>query len=354
MRRKRFLILILVVSVWMGGMVALLAHFRRCITPRVTLLPKRDIVFQEYIQFAQVEPSGKIGFVNADGSGKTSLIVAHIECNQEKNFYARKQLRMPFVEEDKMGFLIHPQPYTIYGGRLQIYNFVKGVRLPCKLNLRSRPSPVGQQGAYVGMYQWAEDGGAVLFWPTEKACKTRDLWSAEQLQEMGVFQVIGFHHRGALLLLGGQVPRQYDLVSGQLTPLPWLPASCWGMISRDDRWLACGGYVKDEQGAGRQYSIRVVSLKGGELWRERRISGELIPSFGMGEVSWSPDGKALVYHRCRKPNPEKPKFCEALGAENVGIYIWDLEAGKERLVTTGGVLPYWIDWSGVPSEALTP
>ncbi len=351
MRRKRFLILILVVLVWMGGMVALLAHFGRCITPRVTLLPNRDIVFQEYIQFAQVEPSGKIGFVNADGSGKTSLIVAHIECNQEKNFYASKQLRMPFVDEDKMGFLIHPQPYTIYGGRLQIYNFVKGVRLPCKLNLRLRPSPVGQNGAYVGIYQWAEDGGAVLFWPTEKACKTRDLWSAEQLQEMGVFQVVGFHREEAILLLGKKVPQKYDLTTGYLAPLPWLPVSCWGMISRDDRWLACEGYKTQEY---RIYSIRVVSLESGKLWRERQIPRELIPSFGMGDVSWAPDGKALVYHRCIKPNPADEKFCDGLGAENVGIYVWDLETDEERLVTTGGVLPYWIDWGSVSSETPTP
>jgi len=31
-----------------------------------------------------------------------------------------------------------------------------------------------------------------------------------------------------------------------------------------------------------------------------------------------------------------------------------LQTDEERLVTRGGIMPYWIDWSGVPSEASTP
>ena len=265
--------------------------------------------------------------------------------------YIGRYFRYPFVEDNTLGFLTHPGWYILYGGSLQMYR--EGKPLPCSLNLRSRPSPVGEHGAYVGIYQWAEEGGAVLFWPTEKDCQKHDLWNLDQLREMGVFHIVGFHREEALLLLGKQVPQKYDVTTEKLSPLPWLPVSCWGAISRDDHWLACVGKVKNAQD-GEEYAIRVVSLESGELWRERQIPRALLPSFGMGSVSWSPNGEALVYHRCREPNQEDPRFCETLGADNVGIYVWDLRTDEEHLVTTGGVAPYWIDWedasSGKPSS----
>lgn len=304
-------------------------------------VPRRDIVFQVYVNPSE-DWKGVLGFVNRDGSNQ---VILHLV----QRGYIGKYFRYPFVENNVLGFLTHPGWYILYGGSLQMYR--DGNPLPCGPNLRSRPSPVGQNGAYVGIYQWAEDGGTVLFRPGEKDCQTQDLWSANELQEMGVFQVVGFHREEAVLLLGKKVPQKYDLTTGKLIPLPWLPVSCRGVISRDDRWLACGGYKTQKY---RIYSIRVVSLESGKLWRERQIPRALVPSFGIRMASWSPDGKALVYHRCREPNSENPKACEELGADNVGIYIWDLETDEERLVTTGGVVPYWIDWGDASTETPSP
>jgi len=304
-------------------------------------VPRRDIVFQVYVNPSE-DWKGVLGFVNQDGSDQ---VILHLV----QRGYIGKYFRYPFVENNVLGFLTHPGWYILYGGSLQMYR--EGKILPCGPNLDSRPSPVGQNGTYVGIYQWDEDGGAVLFRPIEKECQIRELWSADELQEMGVFQVLGFHREEAVLLLGKKVPQKYDLTTGDLVPLPWLPASCWGMISRDDHWLACGGYKTQKH---RIYSIRVVSLESGELWRERQIPRALVPLFGIEMVSWSPDGKALVYHRCRSTNPEDPEACEELGADNVGIYIWDLETDEERLVTTGGVVPYWIDWGSASIETPSP
>ena len=58
------------------------------------------------------------------------------------------------------------------------------------------------------------------------------------------------------------------------------------------------------------------------------IPGDLEPIF-----NWSPDGRYLVYHKCRT---------DRVSAEYCDIYKYDLLLSEETLVTLNGVFPDWI------------
>ena len=98
--------------------------------------------------------------------------------------------------------------------------------------------------------------------------------------------------------------------------------------------------------------LQIWDMETQTVWRERLLLKPWIPSYGI-DVAWAPDGSALVYHHCVNPDrTSHPLFpssfsCEDQGADNLGIYLWDLKRDKERLITTGGVFPYWANWNGV-------
>ena len=221
--------------------------------------------------------------------------------------------------------------------------FYQGEVLPCNFTLDWRPSPVGKSGAFVGKYLWAEDGGALLFWPFKKGCPAQNLWSAEELQEMGIAQVTGFHTRNALLLSGKHL-YVWDLDERILRPLTWVHGWCKGQTNFNDQLLVCLQHTKEKG-----ILIQVWRVTDHSLWREHIIPASLVPNyFYPTDIDWSPTADMLVYYRCVEPNLKNPSVCEEKGRDNLGIYIWDLETNEERLVTTGGVFPYWADWGKTP------
>lgn len=343
--KRRPWIFILVMGVFIGcsllGGLCLLAWFFW--KPTITPAPKRDIVFQIFTQDYDTERrTTELGFINADGSGR------EIQAVLDSTIMVAKA---PFGFPPYFGFLIDGRPYVRNGGRLYLFHLPEWKEVRCRYFLRWRPYPVGDTGAWVGEYRWAEDGGLLLFWPDRPGCPKEDLWSRQELADLGVlrlddpFDRVGFvavmaFHREPAILMFGQGIHRWDLETRRLEPWgTWITGCPYGgELSYDDAYLAC--VEEDEEGA----HIRVWDLRREKLWRERLISKLWVPRYGI-EVSWSPDGTALVYHRCVEPdvNFARPA-CEEQGRENLALFIWDLKTDKERLLTRGGVMPFWIKW----------
>lgn len=307
--------------------------------PHLSPIPKRDIVFQVYTSWKD-ERSGELGFVNQDGSGKTIISPAR------EGYYKGYIVRAPFFTNGIFGFLVNNVPYVRYGGLLTM--FYQGEVLPCNFTLAWQPTPVGNNGLFMGKYLWDKDGGVVLFRPLESGCPSQNLWSAEEIQEMKVIHITGFHTREALLLTGRQA-YVWDISERRFQHLAWLPKGCVGELSPDDRRLACLIKKPSESTFTTNILVQVWDMENHQMQRYHFIPAALIPNYTYPiSVSWSPNSDALVYHRCIKPNMENPLACEEKGYDNLGIYIWDLETNEERLVTTGGVFPYWINWGSSP------
>ena len=303
--------------------------------PKTALtIPRRDIVYQTYVTGSLEDRDGKMGFVNRDGSRKEVITVAS----------RGSVVHSPLVEKGMLLFLIDGWPEVIHGGDL--WGYLKGKAFSCNLSLAWRPSRVGHTDQYVGRYLWLDEGGIVLFRLDRKGCPpASDLFSPAEMKSLGVAEATGFHTEDKILLVGER-SYVYDLHAQQIKPLA-LPPVTQCRLSPDDQQIAC---VIDEGGSAWIYVFWLDDLS---LRLERQWSAKELPSVGIRDLSWSPDGREIVYHHC-----VDDQGCGVVGDPKnlytMGIYRLNLDTGEERLVTTGGVLPYWIDWSDVPSEALTP
>jgi hypothetical protein len=246
------------------------------------------------------------------------------------------------VEGGNLFLLVSDWPAIIHGGWLWIYR--QGIALSCELRLAWRPSRVGETEQYVGRHLWADDGGIVLFRLDQEGClSVVDLFSPAQMKSLGIAEATGFHTENKILLVGER-SYVYDLHTQQMEPVA-LPPVTQCRLSPDDRQVAC---VRDNAGAAWIYVFSIADLR---LRLERHWSSNELPAAGIRDLSWSPDGKEIVYHHC-----VNDQGCGAVGDPDnfytMGIYRWNLETNEEKLVTTGGILPFWIDWGSAPSGAL--
>ncbi len=105
-------------------------------------------------------------------------------------------------------------------------------------------------------------------------------------------------------------------------------------ISPDGQWVAYtavdGLYLIRPDGTEQH---RVLAL---DMLRNRYGGETLTWDAWPPAVSWSPDSRWLVYHRCMLPNPE-----ECRSVETYGIYKLNLETLQEELLLKGGLNPYW-------------
>lgn len=308
----------------------------RLVTPTVEPPLRTDIIFQAYTGYMYPKREMILGFVNSDGSQKQ---IKHIV--DPSSPFAADVALSPFVVWPYFGFLIEGS-YP-HGGQLSLYRLPDMHPLPCRYDLEWRPQPLGQGMVWLGEHI-AKRREVLLFWPSQTRCPKQVLWSWAELNAMGVNHVAAYHTREALLLLGERMYR-WNLHEGNLQPLEW-HVDCSGALSPDDRWLACVHWDAED------VYLQVWDMTTGALWREHQISQMFMP-FGGSDLAWSPDSTALVYHRCVRPDQIRPYTCERLGPGNMGIYIWDLKTDEERLVTTGGIKPYWIDWSKASLETPT-
>lgn len=303
--------------------------------PVITPVPKQDIVYQRYTQ-PSLERTLELGFINADGTGKyiQAVLSYGVYAHDPTGYVAQA----PFEIYPYFGFLKDSRPYVQNGGELVLFHLPEWKQVPCKAVLAWRPYPVGTSNAWVGVYRWAEEGGVLLFWPDRPGCPKEDLWSTQELEDtVGSGRVTAFHQQNALLIFGRGMYR-WDLATRQLEPWgAWITDCSYGELSYDDAYLAC--LHEDKEGM----HLRVWDLRDRRLWRERVIREPWVPQYGI-EVSWSPDGARLVYHRCVQPDLDPHPACELKGDENLGIFIWDLEKGEERLLTRHGVMPFWVKW----------
>jgi len=314
-------------------------------TPNPTLLtlPKRDVVYQASLPegtFPGVidTRTNTVGMVNIDGSGKVT-----VAAREDKTY-----LHAPRIdpELDMVLYLTSERPDSSMQGRLEAYK--GGVPQRCSTYLAQRHSRVGRNARYVGVHYWRDDGGIVLFDFTQTPCQQQELFTPEEMDHLKVRQATGFHTQEKLLLIGKRF-YIYDLNTEALQEIQ-LPEAQICRLSPSDRLVACFSRDGSYQGVW----LRVFRLADGSLEHERFIAAQYEPGFGY-DVSWSPSGDALVYHHCVQPDEQGPYYsCEFQGPDNLGIYVWDLETDEERLVTTGGIVPYWIDWGGVPTETPSP
>jgi len=105
-------------------------------------------------------------------------------------------------------------------------------------------------------------------------------------------------------------------------------------ISPDGQWVAYtavdGLYLIRPDGTDQR---RVLAL---DMLRDRYGGGTLVWGDPPPAVSWSPDSRWLLYHRCMLPNPQ-----ECRSVETYGIYKLNLETFEEELLLEGGLNPYW-------------
>lgn len=292
-------------------------------------VPSADIVFQTYVTGLQKDENGTIGFVNQDGSNLTLVKVA-----SEGNV-----VHSPMINNGRAFFLIDSLPYVTYGGKLLTYQGGKA-RL-CDLKLAWRPSRVGNTEEYVGRYFWRDDGGIVLFHLERQGCETEEFLSPHDMDTLEIKEATGFHTVEKVLAVGKH-SYVYDLTTQQMHSFHLPPVDICRLSPSDDL-LAC----LSQEGSHRVW-VRIFRMKDGTVWRAHQIPQQYVPSFGVGDISWLPSGKELLYHRCVLPDSQRLHYCEKLGAKNVGIYLWNIETGAERLITTGGVFPYWIRWEDSP------
>ncbi|NPA26119.1 MAG: hypothetical protein GXO36_00750 [Chloroflexi bacterium] len=279
-----------------------------------------------------------IGMVNIDGSGKITVAV------QEDKTYLHAPRMDPDL--DMVLYLTSERPDSSIQGWLKAYQ--GGLLQGCSAYLAQRPSRVGRGARYVGVHYWRDEGGIVLFDFTLIPCQRRELFTPEEMDRLSVRQATGFHTAEKILLVGDR-SYIYDLATGDLQTVS-LPGVEVCRLSPSDRLVACFAQADSYRGVW----LRVFRLADGVLEHERYLAAQYDPGFGW-DVSWSPSGDALVYHRCVRPDTQGPYYsCEFQGAENLGIYVWDLETDEERLVTTGGIMPYWIDWGSTSTERPTP
>ena len=316
---------------------------RSVITPG----PKREIVYQRFTQTLGPRRTLELGFINADGTGeRVQAVLFYGTYTRDTTGRVAKD---PFRFYPYFGFLGDGRPYVHGGGQLVLFHLPEWERVPCGYDLAWRPYPVGNSGAWVGEYQWAEEGGILLFWPDRPNCPKEDLWSrrdlkdlgvlrlAHSLDEVGFIRVTAFHHQNDILIFGQGIHR-WSLETRRLESWgEWITDCSYGELSYDDAYLAC--LHAEKEGV----YLRVWDLQNRRMWRERLIRAPWIPQYGI-EVSWSPDDTCLVYHRCVQPDPDTYPACELKGDENLGIYVWDLEQNEERLLTRHGVMPFWIQW----------
>lgn len=300
----------------------------------VLSIPRRDIVYQTYVTGSLKDRDGKIGFVNRDGSRKEVITVAS----------KGSVVHSPMVEGGMLLFLVDDWPEIIHGGALWIYH--QGKAFSCDLRLAWRPSRVGHTKQYVGQHLWLDDGGIGLFRLDQKGCHfDHDLFSPAEMRSLGITAVSGFHTEDKILLVGEHA-YVYELHTQQMESLA-LPPMTQCRLSPDDRQIAC---VKDEGGSAWIY---VFWADGLSLRLKRHWPSKELPSTGVRDLSWSPDGKEIVYHRC-----VDEQECGVVGdpknLQTMGIYRLNLDTGEEELVTTGGIMPYWIDWGGVSTETSSP
>jgi hypothetical protein len=109
----------------------------------------------------------------------------------------------------------------------------------------------------------------------------------------------------------------------------WSPA-----ISPDGQWVAYtavdGLYLIRPDGT-EQRQVLVL-----DMLRYSTVTSDLLWDDWPPAVSWSPDSRWLVYHRCMLPNPQ-----ECRSVETYGIYKLNLETLEEELLLEGGLNPYW-------------
>lgn len=312
----------------------------------ITPAAKRDIVYQRYTT-PSLERTLELGFINANGAGEyvQAVLSYGVYAHNVQGYVAEA----PFGIYPYFGFLVDSRPYVQDGGELVLVRLPEWKRTPCKYRLRWRPYPVGTSGAWVGEYQWAKEGGILLFWPDRPGCPKKDLWSRQELKalgilrrahsldEVGFIRVTAFHHQNSVLIFGREIYR-WDFATHQLESWGrWIPKCAYGELSYDDAYLAC--ITADEAGL----RLQIWNLQNRQLWRERLIRVAWVPQYGI-ELSWAPTGTYLVYHRCVEPDLHRYPACELKGEENLGIYLWDLERDEERLLIRHGVMPFWLKW----------
>jgi len=355
MTRRYWLLLVL----GGGGVLALcvtplilVKHFAARLppTPNPTLLtlPNRDVVYQASLPEGSF-PGGidtrtnTVGMVNVDGSGKITVAV------QEDKTY----LHAPRIDPalDMVLYLTSERPDSSVQGWLKAYK--SGVLQGCSAYLAQRPSRVGREARYVGVHYWWDEGGIVLFDFTSTPCQPRELFTPEEMDRLSLRQATGIHTAEKVLVVGERL-YIYDLNTETLQEIQ-LPEAQMCRLSPSDRFVACFSQAHfSREGSYQGVWLRVFRLADGVLEHERYIAAQYDPGFGW-DVAWSPSEDALVYHRCVRPDPQGPYYsCEFQGAENLGIYIWDLETDEERLVTTGGIMPYWINWSSASTATPSP
>jgi len=293
-------------------------------------VPRRDIVYQVYVTGSLEDRDGKIGFVDQDGTHKEMITVAS----------TGSVVHSPMMEEGAVLFLVDDWPQVIHGGSL--WGYRQGKAFSCHLRLAWRPSRVGRTEQYVGRHLWLDDGGIVLFRLDRNGCHpANDLFLPAEMKSLGIAEATGFHTDDKILLVG-ENSYVYDLHTQQMESLA-LPPVTQCRLSPDDQQIAC---VRDKAGAAWIYVFSVDDLS---LQLERHWSSKDLPPAGIRDLSWSPDGKEIIYHHC-----VDGKECGVVGdlknLYTMGIYRLDLDTGEERLITTGGVMPYWIDWSDAPAE----
>ena len=342
-RGRRFFVVIILIfaSIGFSGCRVIVDSYPLTPNPVLLTIPRRDLVYQtSFPDFAYVEDTrtNTVGFVNIDGTKKIVLPV------QEDKTY----LHSPRVDPlNGMFFYLKGKPNSDFNGWLVAYQ--DGVIQQCSAFLTLRPSRVGVGLKYVGVYYWRKDGGIVLMDFAHQPCKKIELFTPQEMEGLKVQYAVGFHLQEKILLIG-EKSYVYDLTTQQMERVPLPPAQVC-RVSPRDTFVAC----LFQKSAYEKVRLRVFRVEGFALWRERDIFPKVVPSFGIGDISWSPSGDAVVYHRCIRPDEKGPYYsCQSQGQQNLGIYVWSLDTDKERLVTPGGIMPYWIDWSGVPSERPTP
>jgi hypothetical protein len=307
--------------------------------PALSALPHRDLIYQTSLREVSMPgiestQTNTVSMVDIDGSGKVAVAL------QEHKAY----LHAPRIDPklDMVLYLASERPDSSVEGWLEAYK--EGIPQHCSAYLAQRPSRVGRGALYVGVHYWRSEGGIVLFDFTQDPCRQRELFTREEMERLKVRQATGFHTQEKMLLVGRHF-YVYDLSTEALQEIQ-LPDAEMCRLSPSDRFVAC----LSQKGSYKGVWLRVFQMADGRLQHERFITPEYEPGFGL-DVSWSPSEDALVYHHCVYPDDNRSYYsCGLQGGNNLGLYRWNLETNEEKLVTTGGILPFWIDWGSAPSR----